>query len=116
MPNGNTVCLPYLAALIRLADEIDVAADRNSHILHDISDLRDAYQIYCNMLQEAVTRLHVHPDSFIMDVRTRDETIYRGLCEVREKMQETLDLCRAVVHARTPYRITQERVEMRTIS
>lgn len=28
LQNGNTVCLPYLAALIRLADEMDVAADR----------------------------------------------------------------------------------------
>ena len=29
LDNGNTVCLPYLASLIRLADELDIAYDRN---------------------------------------------------------------------------------------
>ena len=28
VPNGNTICLPYLSALVRLADEIDVTASR----------------------------------------------------------------------------------------
>ena len=31
-PDGDTICLPYLAALIRLADEIDVTANRRSVI------------------------------------------------------------------------------------
>lgn len=113
MPSGNTVCLPYLAALIRLADEIDVAADRNSQILYDIENIRDEFQIYCNRLQEAVACLHVNDESFVMDVKTQDEKIYQGLCEAQKKMQETLDLCRTVVHARTPYCITQKIVEMR---
>ena len=115
MPNGNTVCLPYLAALIRLADEIDVAADRNSQILYDIGKIKDAYQIYINRMVAAVSMLHVTPDGFIMDVDTQDEVIYQGLCEVREKMQETLDLCCKVVQERTPHCITQKRVEMRRI-
>ena len=115
VPGGNTVCLPYLAALIRLADEIDVAADRNSQILYDIANIKDEFQIYCNRLQEAVPELHMDEDGFVMDVSTQDEKIYRGLCEAREKMQETLDLCRDVVHARTPYRITQKTVSMRRI-
>ena len=42
VPDGNTVCLPYLAALIRLADEIDVAAARNPTLLYDIESLTDA--------------------------------------------------------------------------
>ena len=115
LPNGSTVCLPYLAALIRLADEIEVAADRNSLLLYDIGSIQDAYQLYCNRLQEAVTRLHVTPEGFVMDVRTPDETIFHGLCEVCEKMQATLDLCRAVAQTRTAFSITQKWVEMRRL-
>lgn len=115
MPSGNTVCLPYLAALIRLADEIDVASDRNSQILYDIAALKDEFQIYCNRMQAAVSNLHVNDESFVMEVNTQDEKIYQGLCEAREKMHKTLDLCREVVRQRTPYRITQMRVEMRRI-
>ena len=116
LPGGNTVCLPYLASLIRLADEIDVAADRNSALLYDISNVKNEFSLFCNRMQEAVDRLHVMPERFVMDVSTRDESIYQGLCEVREKMQETLDLCRQVVEQRTPYCITQERVEMRRVN
>lgn len=115
MPNGNSVCLPYLASLIRLADEIDVAADRNSQLLYDIDAIQDEYQIYCNRLQEAVPTLHMDEDGFIMDVKTQDENIYRGLCDACTKMQETLELCSKVVHERTPYRITQKLVEIRRI-
>ena len=32
---GRTVCLPYLAALLRLADELDIAFDRNFSFLYD---------------------------------------------------------------------------------
>ncbi len=31
---GTTICLPYLAALIRLADELDIAADRNLQFMY----------------------------------------------------------------------------------
>lgn len=34
LPNGNKIHLPYLAALIRLADELDIAADRNLQFLY----------------------------------------------------------------------------------
>lgn len=115
LENGNTVCLPYLAALIRLADEIDVASDRNSRLLWDIEALTDVDQIYFNRRLEAIPMLHMNPEGFMMDVRTDDETIYAGICEMRSTMQETLDLCRSVTHERTPYRITQSKIDMRRI-
>jgi len=35
-----------------------------------------------------------------------------NLLETAEKMQLTLDLCRAVAEQRSPFRISQERVEL----
>lgn len=112
LPNGNTVCLPYLAALIRLADEIDVARSRNTLLKYDTDVLPSEFQLLCDHVLEAVLHLHVLPDRFTMDVHTDDEAVYRGVCETRDKMQETLDLCRRVVQMRTPYRIRQGIVDM----
>ena len=40
IPNsGNKICVSYLAALVRLADEIDVTAARNSHMIYDLSKI-----------------------------------------------------------------------------
>lgn len=115
LPNGHTVCLPYLSALIRLADEIDVTAERNPSLLYDIEAFTDEHEIYFSRLNEAVPMLHISPEGFTMDVKTDDEQIYAGLLTVREKMQETLDLCRRVMMERTAYRITQKWVRLRRI-
>lgn len=116
LPNGHTVCLPYLSALIRLADEIDVTAERNPSVLYDIEALTDEHEIYFSRLNEAVPMLHIDPEGFTMDVKTDDDRIYAGLLTVREKMQETLDLCRSVAAERTEYRITQKWVNLRRIA
>ena len=63
MPDGNTVCLPYLAALIRLADEIDVAAARNPRLLYDIESLTDEVEIIENKKVRAVRELAVTEDA-----------------------------------------------------
>lgn len=115
LPNGNTVCLPYLAALIRLADEIDVAAARNSSLLYDISLLADKVQIFHNSVLEAVKNLEVTRDSFIMVVDTDDEELYAAIEEARDKMQDTLDLCRAVTQVRSNRCIHQQRIDVRRV-
>ena len=110
MPDGSTVCLPYLAALIRLTDEIDVAASRNPLILYDIDLLTDEKQISENRKLMAVESLKMTKSSFILNTRTDDEEILESLDRVVVKMQETLDLCRDVVSKRTPFSISQKKV------
>lgn len=112
LPNGNTVCLPYLAALIRLTDEIDVAADRDSLMKYDAEALISEFQQMCHRILNAVSRLHICPEGFTMDVQTDDEATFTGVCQTRDKMQQTLDLCRDVCLQRTPYRISQEWVRI----
>ena len=108
--NGNTICLPYLAALIRLADEIDVTASRNSHLIYDISKIEKEIDLIEFMKHDAVKDLDVNDDCFIMQVSTDDDSLFNKLEIVRGKMQKTLDQCREVVNNHTPYKITQEKV------
>ena len=110
MPGGNRVCLPYLAALIRLADEIDVAAERNPILLYDIEALTDEKQIMENKKVKAVRSLQVTEKRFILTVDTAEEEVLKQIGIMAEKMKRTLRECRAAVCGRTPYVITQEDV------
>ena len=115
MPDGNTVCLPYLAALIRLADEIDVAAARNPRLLYDIESLTDEVEIIENKKVRAVRELAVTEDEFILYVDRSDEEILGHIRAMVVKMQKTLDYCRRVALERCPYVITQQRVRMEEV-
>ena len=110
VPNGNLLCLPYLASLIRLADEIDVAAARNSPLLYDIETLTGERDIVENKKVKAVRRLLVSDSAFTLLVMTEEAEILEQLRRMVGKMQATLDYCRAVAASRTPFVITQEKV------
>lgn len=113
VPSGNTVCLPYLSALIRLSDEIDVVASRNPLLLYDLDTLEDAKQIMEHLKHKVIRSLITTDDSFTMCVYTEDAELIKQIEGVRDKMQRTLDYCRDVVEKRTKYRITQKHVVMR---
>lgn len=113
--DGKKVHLPYLSALVRLADEIDVVADRNPILLYDIDALTDSYQIACHLLLKAVPRLQILPEGFLLDVKTEDKMLYLAVETLAEKMQTTLDMCREVVHQRTPFSLSQKWVRINRV-
>ena len=102
MQNGDIVHLPYLASLIRLADEIDVIADRNPKLLYDIESLTDAVQVVYHKVLAAVPRMDIEEKMFLLHVDTDDQMISIVIEKMVEKMQSTLDYCRDVTARRTP--------------
>ena len=102
--------MAYLSALVRLADEIDVTANRNSHAIYDISKIAREIDLIEFMKHDAVKDLIIDEKEFVMVSDTDDESIYQSLEIVSGKMQKTLDECRNVVNGNTPYQITQEKV------
>lgn len=115
LPNGNTVCLPYLAALVRLADEIDVVATRNPMVLYDIELLTDEVEIRENRKLEAVRSMKMTKEAFVLSCKTDDEAVFVSVIQMVDKMQQTLDLCVKVVEERTPFTIRQEKVILRRL-
>ena len=110
--DGNTVCLPYLSALIRLADEIDVSSSRNSGLLYDINSIED--NVYHQKIK-AIREVVVSQEAFTL---LFDKTYINLMDVIRkdvEKMQKTLDDCRQAVLSRTPFLITQKRIEIEVI-
>lgn len=111
-PDGSTICLPYLAALVRLADELDVTAARNSPLLYDISTITDERSMIEFKKHVAIHDLIIDPEEFILLIDDTDPDSVRHIQDMVVKMQQTLDDCRAAVNGRTPYRITQERIRI----
>ena len=119
VPDGNTICLPYLSSLIRLADEIDVAASRNPKLLYDLKSLTDEREIFFNKMLTVVRSMDITTEAFILKLDPAEITdtgsysasdLRKSLIHMVEKMQNTLDYCRKVVGTRTPYEIAQENV------
>ena len=115
VPSGNTICFPYLSALIRLADEIDVAAGRNLSFLYDTESLTNEKDIIEFGKHEAIKDVLVLEDRFVLVIDTDDEFVYNNISKMAGKMQKTVDECRRAVAGRTPYTITQERIELRRV-
>lgn len=66
LPNGNKIHLPYLAALIRLADELDIAADRNLQFLYDAEMIDNEYSKMEFKKHQAIRQLNINEDSLVM--------------------------------------------------
>ena len=114
-PDGETICLPYLAALIRLADEIDVTADRSSKLLYDLEAITDEHQLFEHKRHRAVRELIISDDAFTLMIDDSDPVVLEMIHRMKDKMQRTLDTCRDAVNGRTPFAITQRRVVLRPI-
>ena len=110
LPDGNTVCLPYLVALVRLADEIDVAASRNPILLYDLNLLKSEISILENKKLMAVDAVKMTRSSFILYTNSAERDVLQALNNAVKKMQDTLDECRDVVAKRTDFEITQKKV------
>ena len=110
LASGNTICLPYLAAIVRLGDEIDIASERNPNLIFDTSKVESAHQQFEFAKHRAVRRVNITPDAFLLDVDSSNEEVFQAILKLSDKIQNTLDYCAAVTHQRTPYRITQTKV------
>lgn len=115
VPSGNTICLPYLAALVRLADEIDITASRNSKAIYDLNKIVKEIDLIEFMKHEAVHSLDITDKAFIMGIKSDDPKIIEGLNILAGKMKKTLDYCRSVVNNRTSFIITQEDVIIKNL-
>ena len=113
--SGNTICFPYLSGLIRLADEIDVAAGRNLSFLYDTGSLTNEKDIIEFGKHEAIKDVYVYEDKFVLAVDTKDEFVFNNIKKMSGKMQKTLDECRFAVNDRTPHTITQKTIEIKRI-
>ena len=105
----------FLAAVVRLADEIDVGADRNPELLFDSSRLTRQQDIEAFGIHESIRCVDVTEERIVLHVKPKAPE-YGPLIEtLNRKIQQTLDYCRGVAKTRSSLRITQERSEIEQI-
>lgn len=113
-PSGGKICLPYLAALIRLADEIDVSASRNPSLIYNLET--DTVKYNSEFIRHhAIRELLIEPGEFVLVVKTDDENVYKDVFRITDKMQKVLDECLVAVTGRTPFTITQRHVLVKRV-
>jgi len=111
----GVIRLPYVSAVIRLADEIDVGANRNSELLFDTSTLTIKRQIEAFGTHESILRVDVTRDKIILVVKPKSPEYVPLIETLNGKIQETLDYCRRAAQERSNLRITQIRSEIKKI-
>ena len=100
----------YLSALIRLADEIDVGAGRNSELLFDTSKLTMQQDIDAFGTHESIREVEVTKERIILHVKLKEPRFEELVENLVEKIAKTLDYCRNVAELRSDLRITQNEV------
>lgn len=112
---GKTVSLPYLAALICLADELDISANRNISFLYDVESMpfeRDR-KIFQGHI--AIRGVELTEDEVLVRAVSEDEEIRQIVRETCDKLKEKLLLCRRVVEERSSFHIFQKDVVLQFV-
>jgi len=109
LDNGNVIHLPYLAALMRITDELDIAVDRNIQFMYDMGKIVDKtakveFSKHC-----AIKEVICKEDSIQAYVDFSDKNLHASLFEEFEKLSDTLAQCIDVVEKRTPFAISQKK-------
>ena len=110
---GKTVSLPYLAALLCLADELDIAAERNVSFLYDVDKMPSPIDRREFRKHMAIRRVELEPHQVVVYAWTEDPEIRAGVEEVTDKLRDKLLLCRRVAAERSSFVINQADVVLR---
>ncbi|MDO4733027.1 MAG: hypothetical protein Q4B50_05880 [Bacillota bacterium] len=109
------VPLPYLASLVRLADEMDIAADRNFSFLYELDKLPNYHSKLVFSIHKSIHRIALKDDHMLVQASSSSEEVKAGIREVVEKLQNTLEYCRKAVAERSSFSIEQARVQLEWI-
>lgn len=97
----------FLSALIRLADEIDVGADRNSELLFDSSKIEVPESIEAFGTHESILKVEIEKDAIVLYTKPKEPKYRKLIRDLANKIEKTLDYCRKVVSLRSDFQITQ---------
>lgn len=117
LANGNEVRLPYLAALVKLADELDIGADRN--LLLNTADLADEiseFSLLCFRCHEAVPEINFDGGRITIYYQTDDAAVYEELMNLNRKEQKTFGEFTDVVRERTDFKLCQQEAVFERLS
>ena len=100
----------YLSAVMRLADEIDVASDRNPKLLFKDKTVTDEASIIEFGLHESILFVDVGDDAVTLHTKPITAEYRPKIEELADKITNTLSYCKTVAEQTSDLRIRQNRV------
>ena len=89
LSDGTVIRLPYLAALIKLADELDVTADRNLLLDYETYIPEVESSVMCFKSHGALKELTLEDDKIILYYSTDEEDVLEEIQHIDAKVQQT---------------------------
>lgn len=108
----RSVCIPYLAALLRLADELDISDDRNTVLMYNIDMIKNPTSHMEFIKHKAIRSVELDEHIITFCAQSDNPAIRSELMLIREKIEEKLHYCRMVAASRSPFVITQQTVRL----
>lgn len=95
----ESVCLPYLACVLRIADELDVTNMRTPNILtkYYIPDNEISKKEF--QKHQATMQVNFHRDCVIIEAKCTDHNILAALEEQYEKIQNVISTCQKTIRS-----------------
>ena len=100
----------YLSAVMRLADEIDVASDRNPILLFGDKTIKEERSIIEFGLHESILHVDVGDDAVTLQTRPKTAEYRPKIETLADKITDTLSYCRTVAEQTSDLRIRQNRI------
>ena len=114
LDDGNRVNLAALAALIRIADELDVASDRNPDLLYHTESMEGMSEkdVFEFSKHEAISLVEFKDDTVTIHAATDKQGIQKGVTDVAATIKETLDYCNHVIALRSDINLACKKVKL----
>lgn len=95
--NRDRDCLPYIAGIIRLADEMDLCRDRNSTLGVEEQMISDSYSQLVWRTHGTVTGMELTEEECILYAEGGDRDTWEELEKWAHKLQKTMDEVEQVI-------------------
>lgn len=109
---GRVVCLPYLAALLCLADELDVARDRNISFMYDMGKIDNPISRMEFMKHHAIQSMELDEHMVTLHAQSDNPGVRNELMRLSEKLGDKLRYCGLVAATCTKFTISQKDVRL----
>lgn len=108
----ESVCLPYIAGIIRLADEMDLCHDRNSTLGGEAQTISDSYSQLVWRTHDTVKGMELTEKECILYAEGGDRDTWEELERWACKLQKTMDEVEQVITSRTPFFLPKRMVRI----
>lgn len=112
--NGKHINLAFLTALIRIADELDIASDRNPDLLYNREGWEGMSEkdLFEFSKHQAIHAVAYDEDTITVFADTDRPEIYQGIIDAAAIVKDTLDYCVSVMKSRSEICICCDKIKL----